>query len=155
MGQGATGRGSLLRSFSGYTEVFTPLHANNSDRMEVIAVGGHGWESSRPMNMAGFVWLHALRSCFRTRLALQAENLVAFRAPQFWYRADYQFTDDPLQAKDRADWDEVPETYCPNWDVRFEAGSAMNLCLMRQALLLAILSLALKPPRLTWVLVPK
>jgi hypothetical protein len=34
------------------------------------------------------------------RPKVRRENLVAFVTPHFYYREDYQSTDDPLQAKE-------------------------------------------------------
>ena len=52
------------------------LRTNNSDRIEIIAVGAFGWYSCHPMKTLVCILLHALRPCFRTRLEMQAENLA-------------------------------------------------------------------------------
>jgi hypothetical protein len=46
-----------------------PAHTDNSDRIEIIAVGTFGWQSCHPMKTVVFVLPHAFRSCMRIRLA--------------------------------------------------------------------------------------
>jgi hypothetical protein len=52
------------------------VHTDNSDRIEIIAVGAFGWQSCPLTKTVVFVLRHALWSYLRIRLAPQAENLA-------------------------------------------------------------------------------